>query len=242
MILRLTTKDRNLPFQKGKRMPDFKRLTNANLDNLFDNYMEQTNLGMDGEGLKSKMKGCGLAVKEQKVLRQNIEKPYRQSIAHLVDKPVEKPKPYTQFGRYFINKQRLEGEGIVAFRVPSGNTIASLPTEKVSKPLAKVMRTLVGKGIPSYEDIADLSKEDKAKLHHICKTCKVDSPAIPKMKGEGEQEEDRFNILRGEIIAGNDSPKIAKEFKVMLMKFMNEGRIPRRQANEILQELLALGH
>lgn len=62
------------------------------------------------------------------------------------------------------------------------------------------------------------------------------------MKGEGEQEEDRFNILRGEIIAGNDSPKIAKEFKVMLMKFMNEGRIPKRQANEILQELLALGY
>jgi len=101
---------------------------------------------------------------------------------------------------------------------------------------------LVGRGVPSYEDIAELTKEDKDKMRHICKTCKVDSPAIPKMKGEGQQEEDRFNILRGEIIAGNDNVKIAKEFKVILMKFMNEGRIPRRQANEILQELLALGH
>ena len=232
LILYNGNKRGRTPFQKGKRMPDYEKMTNDDLNALFDSYMEQTNLGMDGEGIliKGKMSGRGLA------------KPYRQSIAHLVDKPVEKPKPYTQFGRYFINKHRLEGEGIVAFRQPSGNTIGTLPTEKISRPLAKVMRTLVGKGIPSYEDIAELSKEDKVKLHHICKTCKVDSPAIPKMKGEGEQEEDRFNILRGEIIAGNDSPKIAKEFKVMLMKFVAEGRIPKRQANEILHELLALGH
>ena len=243
LTIYLRTKGRNTPYRFGLRMPNDK-LTNADLDSLFESYMEETNLGMNGNGImgdikkvSGKMSGKGLAVKEQKVV-----KPYRQSIAHLIDKPVEKVKPYTQFGRYFINKHRLEGEGIVAFRQPSGNTIGSLPTEKVSKPLAKVIRTLVGKGIPSYEDIGELSKEDKVKLHHICKTCKVNSPAVPKMKGEGEQEEDRFNILRGEIIAGNDSPKIAKEFKVMLLKFVNEGRIPRRQANEILQELLALGH
>ena len=237
LILYNGNKRGRTPFQKGKRMPDYEKMTNDDLNALFDSYMEQTNLGMEGNGLKGKMVGKGLAVPK----KTKVEKPYRQSIAHLVDKPVEKVKPYTQFGRYFINKHRLEGEGIVAFRQPSGNTIATLPTEKVSRPLANVMRTLVGKGTPSYNDIAELSKEDKAKLHYICHTCRVDNPAVPKMKGEGEQEEDRFNILRGEIIAGNDSPKIAKELKVMLMKFMNEGRIPRRQANEILQELLAMG-
>jgi len=217
------------------------RMSVKEINSLYDSYLEQTNLGIEGNGLGGRMRGCGLAV-PAKPTRTKVEKPYRQSIAHLVDKPVEKPKPYTQFGRYFVNKHRLEGEGIIAFRQPSGNTIGTLPTEKLTRPLAKVMRVLVGKGIPSYNDIAELSNEDKIKLNHFCKTCKVDSPALPKMKGEGEQEEDRFNILRGEIIAGNDSPKIAKEFKVMLMKFMTEGRIPKRQANEILQELLALGH
>jgi FtsZ-interacting cell division protein YlmF len=211
--------------------------TNGELNVAFEDYLAQTNGGTTGEGIiiKGKMTGKGLA-------KPKVEKPYRQSIAHLVDKPMEKPKPYTQFGRYFINKHRLEGEGIVAFRQPSGNTIASLPTEKVSPRLAKVIKTLVGKGIPSYEDISALDKAEKEKLCKITKTCNVDNPAIPKMKGEGEQEEDRFNILRGEIIAGNDNAKIAKEFKVMLMKFVAEGRIPKRQANEILHELLALGH
>jgi len=211
--------------------------TNGELNVAFADYLAQTNGGTTGEGIiiKGKMTGKGLA-------KPKVEKPYRQSIAHLVDKPMEKPKPYTQFGRYFINKHRLEGEGIVAFRQPSGNTIASLPTEKVSARLAKVIKTLVGKGMPSYEDISALDKAEKEKLCKITKTCNVDNPSIPVMKSEDKQEEDRFNILRGEIIAGNDSPKIAKEFKVMLMKFVAEGRIPKRQANEILHELLALGH
>jgi hypothetical protein len=112
----------------------------------------------------------------------------------------------------------------------------------VSRPLAKVFKSLVGGGVPSYEDINALSKDGKSKFARVCNTCRVDSPAIPKMKGEGEAEEDRFNILRGEIIAGNDNPKIAKEFKVMLLKLVADGRIPRRQATEILHELLALGH
>jgi hypothetical protein len=219
----------------GKRL--FSSQGKAVLDEAFADYMSKTEGGTTGEGIiiKGKMAGRGLA-------KPKINKPYRQSIAHLMDKPPEKPKPYTQFGRYFINKHRLEGEGIVAFRQPSGNTIGSLPTEKVSPRLAKVIKTLVGKGIPSYEDISALDKAEKEKLCKITKTCNVDNPAIPVMKSEDKQEEDRFNILRGEIIAGNDNPKIAKEFKVMLMKFVAEGRIPKRQANEILHELLALGH
>jgi hypothetical protein len=208
--------------------------TNGNLNVAFEDYLAQTDGGVVGEGLKGKMSGRGLA-------KPKINKPYRQSIAHLMDKPMEKPKPYTQFGRYFINKHRLEGEGIVAFRQPSGNTIPNLPTEKVSARLAKVIATLVGKGLPTYEDISALDKAEKEKLCKISKLCKVDNPAIPKMKSEDRAEEDRFNILRGEIIAGNDNPKIAKEFKVMLMRYVAEGRIPRRQANEILHELLALG-
>ena len=62
-----------------------------------------------------------------------------------MDNPVEKAKQYTQFGRYFINKQRVHGEGIIAFRQPSGNTIHNLPTEKISRPLAHVFQTLVGR-------------------------------------------------------------------------------------------------
>jgi len=181
----------------------------------------------EGSGIH-KMKGTG------------ITKPYRQSIKHLIDKPIEKPKPYTPFGRYFINKHRLHDD-IIALRSPSGNVVQGMPTEKVSSSLGHVVRTLVGGGLPSYEHINALSQDEKRKLSNICHKCRIDSPAVPNMKGEGQAEEDRFNILRGELISGNDNPKIARELKVLLLKFMNEGRVPRQQANEILHELLTLG-
>jgi len=221
---------RQNPFPTGTTPKDV-------LDHLFGEYMAQTNLGMDGSGVKMMGKGLGKAPSN----KPRIEKPYKQSITHLMDTPVEKVKPYTQFGRYCINKVRLEGEGIMAFRRPSGNTVDKLKTEKLSRPLAKVLSTLVGKGVPHYDEIANLSEDEKRKLHYICKECMVEGAHIPKMMGKGEAEEQRFNILRGELIAGNDSVTIIKELKTMLLKFMNEGRIPRRQANEILQELLVLG-
>jgi len=227
--------------RRGSKLFEGDKATNEALNKAYEDYMAQTQDGIVGEGLfKMKMSGKGLSVPT--IPKPKISKPYRQSIKHLMDKPVEKPKPYTQFGRYFINKQRLQGEGIMSFRAQSGNSVPSLPTEKLSKNLNKVITTLVGKGVPSYEDINSLSKDEKGKLRQICNKCQVDSPAIPKMKGEGEQEDDRFQILRGEIIAGNDNQKITREFKAMLIKFVNEGRIPRRQANEILHELLLLGY
>jgi len=205
--------------------------TTAQLNEMFDNSLSdiETMRVRPPTGSGMRMKGKGL------------NKPYRQSIKHLIDKPVEKPKLYTPFGKYLINKHRLNHEDVIALRHQSGNMIQGLGTEKVSPALAKVVRTLVGKGLPSYEDIQGLSQDDKRKLSHICKSSNIESPAIPHMKGEGQAEEDRFNILRGEIIAGNDSQKVAREFKIILLKFIQEGRIPRQQGNEILREMLSLG-
>jgi len=209
----------------------------ATLDKLYEDYLQKSQNKTIGKGLKGKMKGKGL-----------VEKPYRQSIAHLIDTSeldkVERPKMYVPFGRYFINKHRLNQDGILAFRTPSGNVIPNLSTEKVSSSMAKVMKSLIGGSMPEFDNISGLNEDEKDKLFNICKHCKVDTPAVPKSfrKGINEKEEDQFNILRGQIIAGNDSPVVAKEFKILLLKLMNSGRIPKRQANEILQELLILGY
>jgi hypothetical protein len=201
---------------------------------------ERTGMGREEED--QRMQGLISRFQTRSKMRgKGLNKPYGQSIKHLMDKPIEKPKPYTAFGRYCINKNRLNTQNVIAFRYPSGNMIKGLPTEKVSESLAKVMKTLVAGGSPSYEDISSLSQDEKRKLAHICNSCGIESSAVPQMKGEGEQEMDRFNILKGEIIAGNDSSKIAKEFKTMLLKFMNEGRIPKQQGNSILHEMLSLG-
>jgi hypothetical protein len=48
-------------------------------------------------------------------------------------------------------------------------------------------------------------------------------------------------LLRGEILAGNDSPELIKEFKSLLLKMSNSGQLPVAQVYRILGDLLALG-
>jgi hypothetical protein len=48
--------------------------------------------------------------------------------------------------------------------------------------------------------------------------------------------------LKGQISAGNDSKELIKEFKVMLVKFSNDGRIKKNEAREILLDLAAMGY
>jgi hypothetical protein len=75
-----------------------------------------------------------------------------------------------------------------------------------------------------------LSQIDKADL----------LPAPDKTKEE--QEMNRFQILKGQIQAGNDNKELIKEFKVLLLKFINGGKIPKAQGMDIITELMAMGY
>jgi hypothetical protein len=57
-----------------------------------------------------------------------------------------------------------------------------------------------------------------------------------------DEEEHRFEILKGMVIAGNDNKEMIKEFKTLLVKFSNEGRIKKTEAREILLDLASMGH
>ena len=58
---------------------------------------------------------------------------------------------------------------------------------------------------------------------------------------KAEADLNRFQILKGEIQAGNDNKQLVKEFKVMLMKFMNDHTIPLKQGRDILLEITSMG-
>jgi hypothetical protein len=101
---------------------------------------------------------------------------------------------------------------------------------------------MLGGQLPSFDDLNDLCADDKNKLHHITKKCEINVSVPTPNKDKLQKEMNRFEILKGEILAGNDNKEMVKEFKVMLLIFMNENRIPRRQGQEILTDLVAMGY
>ena len=150
---------------------------------------------------------------------------------------------YVPFGTHLLNKHKLK-DNIVMMRTKKGGAITNLPTQRVNGKLARVLHTICGGGIPQFESVMDLADDDKALLHRITKTSKVsDRLSVPNPnKSKMEEEDNRFNILRGEVSIGNDAPSVIKEFKVLLLKFMREGRVPMGQGKAIMEELLLLGY
>lgn len=211
--------------------------TNTNIEALVKGHLQGKGLGR-----RRKIHGQGLLPTNSVQLSVKPVRSRADRLAHLIDTPMEKPKPYTPFGKYVIHKHKLQ-DGILQVKTAKGGPVAHIPTEYVSSELAKVLRKIVGGTMVEYDELSDLHDDDKGYLNRIIKTAHLsDRISVPKPSGSKEKEDlKRFQILKGEIGAGNDNKDLVKEFKVMLMRFVNQGRVPRRQAHEILTDLASQG-
>jgi murein DD-endopeptidase MepM/ murein hydrolase activator NlpD len=193
---------------------------------------QETGETTEGKGMR-RMKGRGLA--KARVRKNRLE--------HLTEGAVERPKPYAPFGRYVIHKFDLEG-GKLNMKTPKGGVVKELPSQKISMGLVRVLKT-IGKGaLPSFDEIKGLAEADKETLHKVITHSRLNdrvSVPTPQSKTDEEKLADRFDILRGEIVAGNDSKTLVKEFKILLMKLLNAGRVPRKEAHDILTDLASIG-
>ena len=61
-------------------------------------------------------------------------------------------------------------------------------------------------------------------------------------KEEDDQDINQFEILKGELLCGNDGNETIKKFKVLVMRMMNKGLLPKGQAKEILLDLATMGY
>ena len=93
-----------------------------------------------------------------------------------------------------------------------------------------------------FEDVEVLDDNEKNYLAEIAEKCNInDRLRIPSPKLTKIQSDiNKFNILRGEIIAGNDSKELVKDFKVLLLKLMNSKHISKSEGNEIMILMLQM--
>jgi hypothetical protein len=155
----------------------------------------------------------------------------------------EKPPRFVPFGKYVINKDRLDKD-IVAIKRPAGSIIPDLKSVRVSNNVGKIMRKIVGGQIPSYEDIDGLNDEEKGYLHKVMKHSNLlDRINIPSPnKDEDDKDVNLFEIMRGQIVAGNDSADLIKKFKQHITKMSDKQLLPRGQVKDMLIELAKNGY
>lgn len=71
---------------------------------------------------------------------------------------------YVPFGRFILNKHRLNN-GVMMMRYAKSGAMKTIPTQKVKKSFVEVMKTILSKKNPSYDQIDKLDNDDRDKLH-----------------------------------------------------------------------------
>jgi hypothetical protein len=224
--------------QQQKKTPkttDTPSKSPALIDELKEKLSKRT---PSGTGIKKKTKniimGSGLAKPKVKVTPENID----------MSLGVQPVKSYVPLGKYLLNKTKL-ADNVLMIKHIKGGAVGQLPTIHISNKLVDVLKHLITSQLPpDFDTLNGLDDKEKKLLHKIAKSTQIlERFSIPNPNLSQEQRDiNRFEILRGEMNAGNDSKELVKEFKLLLLKLMNAGKIPRREGQEILTDFIALGY
>ena len=176
-----------------------------------------------------------------------IKKPPKKQ-AHTVVEGVEgdeyqkfddKTNRYIAFGKYAINMRQLK-KSVLQIVYKSLAPNPSFPSKKISSELQQYLFELLTnkKSLPAlYKHVPEDEKKMFEKLAIFAGV--FDKLNLPRMNSlEDEKKEmDRFKLLHGEFIAGNDNVGIARELRNLILKFLAENRISKAKAYEYLLEL-----
>jgi hypothetical protein len=155
---------------------------------------------------------------------------------------VKRVDRFIPFGKYLINKKQLD-KNIVAIKRKGGSIVNMLPSQRVSNNVANILRKMISGGNLSYDEINELTDDEKRYLNKVSKLSELDKVMIPTPdKTQEEKLINEFEILKGQILAGNDNPELVKKFKTLILKLAKMELLPKAQVNNLLMDLLNLGH
>jgi hypothetical protein len=152
--------------------------------------------------------------------------------------PIQEDR-WRMFGKYVIHAPSLR-EHILNIKTKTTSSIDGLPKRNISKHLSHTIRTVLDNNNIDEDVIDSLSPDDKKLFYHICKRAEIMEGGGFSQDEHEEKEFQRFELLKNEIIAGNNSPEVLRELKSKILMFMTSGRLTRKEGYEILAEISLL--
>lgn len=150
----------------------------------------------------------------------------------------QKIERYQQLGRYIIHMPSLK-KGVVNIKYPSKATIPALPQCLISQDLTDFILDLLEGGHMNTKLYEKLSKSDQTLFSKIANMAQInENLGIRNDVGEEEREMlKRFELVRGEIMAGNNNTQLLKGLKKLTLNLIGSGQISKHMGYGLLFEL-----
>jgi hypothetical protein len=187
-------------------------------------YSSDNNFDIAGFGLKKKRigrpRGTGMP-KQERIIIPN----------------------FVGFGINEINQKQLNN-GIVKIRRNTKTSYNDMPSKRVSSNLQGILKTISGGGIPNYNDLGKLDEEEKNYLNKLISRSNLNDRISVPAPSKDQQEKDihNFEVMKGQLMSGNDSQELVKKFKLLIRKLSKQGLLPKSDVDELSDVLLDLGY
>ncbi len=149
---------------------------------------------------------------------------------------------WQKFGKYILARNDLENGDRVHIRYCNGQPIRRIPVKIAGSGVKAVLSSIADKKRPSASDMKKLSEDEKDYVQSLIKTASIAPTEISTTKSDKEQMKHEFEKMKGQIVAGNDSPELIKKFKQAIKAMQQSKLLPASSVSEILHELSTLGH
>jgi len=146
---------------------------------------------------------------------------------------------YREFGKYIVHYPQLIEENVLNLKFPSTGTIPSIKPVHIDDNFKEFIIDVLDWGKVNQRHYDSLTEPEKSHFLKIARGAKVLNTLKFKTPVEDKEEEDikRLQLLFGELNAGNDNPNMIKECKVLIKKYISNGRINKNKGLEMLMEL-----
>ena len=109
--------------------------------------------------------------------------------------------------------------------------------------MVKIIRDIINIGKFSEEEYDILNEKEKSTLDDILMYSKLDPQMYTHKKLNNEiinNDIEKFNVLKGEILIGNDNPQILKDLRLVILRLQKYDIIDPKVLNNLLLQILYL--
>lgn len=209
----------------------------ANMSNLKDYILENAlQAGSSGasdatskETFSTEKTGYGLKAKNGRIRTKKIGEGLKYE-----------PEPtYRTFGKYVINIPQLKERDILNVKFPSLGRIPQFKPTPISDVMKEFILELLDTGKVSNRIYEQIPIEERQLFEKIATGAGILNSLKLKrtISNEDKEDNDRFTLLKGEYLAGNNSVALLKELRKLVVKFMSQGKISKHDGMNLLIEL-----
>ena len=151
----------------------------------------------------------------------------------------DKKPPYRQLGKYVIHHKQLMDNDMLNVKYKSLGRIPQFKPIPISDSFKEYIVDVLDSGKHNDKNYKHIPVEERKIWEKVVSGAGLgDVLKIKKTITDGDKEDmERFEMLKGQYISGNNSPSVIRELRRFVVRFLSEGKLKRNQALDLLLEL-----